>query len=202
MRVTRSSVVLRDAVPADAAGLVSLWEGVLRRGEREDQLQDLTGIIAATATDPDSRLVVAEQDGVMAGAVYLRVATATPINLEPIVQAVSPHVLPEFRRRGVGLALMEAATEFAEERGIGHVASASLSSSRDANRFLARLGLGPQAVLRAAPTATLRSRLVSRRPALARPRGRQLGQVLAARRSQRRRESDPGQTSTVSDGTG
>jgi GNAT superfamily N-acetyltransferase len=202
MRVNRSSVVLRDAVPADAAGLVSLWEGVLRRGEREDQLQDLTGIIAATATDPDSRLVVAEQDGVMAGAVYLRVATATPINLEPIVQAVSPHVLPEFRRHGVGLALMEAATEFAEERGIGHVASASLSSSRDANRFLARLGLGPQAVLRAAPTATLRSRLVSRRPALARPRGRQLGQVLAARRSQRRRESDPGQTSTVSDGTG
>jgi GNAT superfamily N-acetyltransferase len=181
-------VTLRDAETADAVGLRNVWSEVLRRAAAEDQVADLVGIIEATAHDPDARLVVAEYDGALAGAVYLRVSTPTPLNLEPIVMAVSPHVLPEFRRHGVGLCLMEAATAFAEDRGIGHVASAAFSGSRDANRFLSRLGLGPQAVLRAAPTPALRARLEARRPASARPRGRQLAQVLAARRSQRGRE--------------
>ena len=72
----------------------------------------------------DERLVVAEYDGEVAGAVHLRAATITPLNLEPVVQAISPHVFPEFRRHGVGRALMEAAVACAEENGIGHVATA------------------------------------------------------------------------------
>jgi GNAT superfamily N-acetyltransferase len=189
MSVSRSPVTLREATLADAPRLVALWADVVRRGEPAEQVSDLERIIGCAASNPDERLVVAEHDGAVAGAVFLRVASATPLNLDPIVQAVSPHVFAEFRRRGIGRALMEAAVSFAEERGIGHVASASLSSSRDANRFMARLGLGPQAVLRAGTTQTLRSRLVAQRPAVARPRGRQIGQVLAARRSQRKRES-------------
>ena len=43
---------------------------------------------------------------------------------------------------------MEAAVTYAEERGIAHVATAAVSGSRDANRFFARLALGPHAVLR------------------------------------------------------
>ena len=50
-----------------------------------------------------------------------RPTTFSPINLEPVVQVVSPHVLPEFRRHGIGSALMQAAVEFAEELGIAHV---------------------------------------------------------------------------------
>ena len=95
--------------------------------------------------------MVAEYDGDVAGAVHLRATTLTPINLEPVVQAISPHVLPDFRRRGVGRALMEAAVAFAEELGIAHIATAAVSGSRDANRFMARLALGPHAILRLAP---------------------------------------------------
>jgi GNAT superfamily N-acetyltransferase len=137
----------------------------------------------------DERIVVAEYDGRLAGAVHLRATTLTPLNLEPVVQAISPHVLPEFRRHGVGRALMDAAVAFAEERGIGHLATGAASGSRDANRFMARLSLGPHAVLRVAPTQAVKARLSAQRPGLGRTSGRQLPQVLAARRSMRRSQA-------------
>lgn len=190
--MSRSPLTLRDATPDDAPALAALWGDVIRRAEPAEQVVDMTQVIAQL--DPvDQRLLVAEYDGQLAGAVMLRVAPLTPLNLEPIVQVVSPHVLPEFRRRGVGAALMEAAATFAEERGIGHVGSGALSGSRDANRFLARLGLGPQAVLRVGPTAGLRARLEARRPDRSRASGAKIGQVLAVRRTQRKRvASSPG----------
>jgi hypothetical protein len=123
--------------------------------------------------------------------VHLRATTLTPINLEPVVQAISPHVLPAFRRRGVGRTLIQAAVAFAEERGIAHIATAAVSGSRDANRFMARLALGPHAVLRLAPTAMVQAKLDAQAPpagglAGGRSGARQLTHVLAARRSTRR----------------
>ena len=135
--------------------------------------------------------MVAEYDGEVAGAVHLCVTTMTPLNLEPAVLAVSPHVFPDFRRHGVGRALMESAVSFAEDHGIGHVATAAASGSRDANRFMARLSLGPQAVLRVASTHAVRSKLTAQRPSAQRAGGRQLTQVLAARRSMRKSQASP-----------
>lgn len=183
--ITRTVVALREAGDADAEVLVAVWAGVLRRGEPGQQVEDVRQVIADAVADPDSRLVVAEFDGRVAGAVYLRAATVSPINLEPVVLALSPHVLPEHRRHGVGRALMDAAVSWAEERGIGHMATATASGARDANRFMARLAMAPQAVLRVATTSAIRSKVT--------PPGRgnrQLTQVLAARRSQRQRGND------------
>lgn len=181
----RSLVVLRDAVREDAELLAELWSPVLRRAEHDEQVADLRQVVAGLSAD--ERLVVAEYDGCVAGAVHLRVTTLTPINLEPVVQTISPHVFPQFRRRGVGRALMEAAVAFAEERGIGHVASAASAGSRDANRFMARLALGPHATFRVAPTQAIKARLTAQRPAAPTSHGtRHLTQVLAARRSLRR----------------
>ncbi len=186
--MSRSPVTLRDATVADAAVLVEVWHDVIRRADRPEQEADLVEVIRRV--DPAlERLVVAEYDGAVAGAVFLRSTTVTPLNLEPLLYAVSPHVLPAYRRRGVGRALMEAAATFAEERGIGHIGAGALSVSRDANRFLARLGLGPQAVLRAGATVTLRSRLDALHPGKSRT--KQISQVLAARRSQRHRDASP-----------
>lgn len=187
--ITRTAVVLREAVPADAAALVAVWAGVLRRGEAGQQVADVHQVIAAAAEDPDSRLVVAEYDQSVVGAVYLRVSTVTPINLEPVVLALSPHVLPEHRRRGVGRSLMDAAVSWAEERGIGHLAAATTFGARDANRFMARLALAPQAVLRVTPTHAIRAKVSPQRG------NRQLSQVLAARRSQRQRDESAASTS-------
>ena len=182
----RSLISLRSATPGDAVVLAELWGDVLRRVDRDEQVKDLEAVISRVEGLESERLVVAEYDGHVAGAVHLRATTATPVNLEPIVQAVSPHVFPAYRRHGVGRVLMEAAVAFAEERGIDHVASAAVAGSRDANRFMARLALGPYAILRLAPTHVIKSKLSAQGPVTGRAGGRQLTQVLAARRSQRR----------------
>ena len=184
--MSRSLVSLRSALPSDAHVLAELWNNVLRRAEPEDQIADLLTVIEAAAASEHERLVVAEYDGEVAGAVHLRVTTLTPLNLERVVQAVSPHVLPRYRRRGVGRCLMDAAVSYAEEVGVGHVATAASSGSRDANRFMARLALGPRAVLRVAATPIVRAKLTAQSPAAHRSAARQLPQVLAARRSMRR----------------
>lgn len=184
--MSRVSLVLRDAAISDAEQLGTLWAEVMRRQPSETPQQDMAVILERALASADDRIVVAECDGVLAGAIYLRATVVSPINLDPVVQAISPHVAPEFRRRGVGHALMEAAVTFAEERGIAHVAGASVSNSRDAHRFLARMALAPQAVLRMAPTHAVRAKLSGRRPAGRSAQRQHLGQVLAQRRSLRR----------------
>ena len=181
----RSPVSLRPAEPDDAEALVELWESVMRKADREDLVADARRIIADTADESGCCVMVAELDGDIAGSVYLRATTITPVNLEPVVQALHPHVAPRFQGRGVGRALIEGAVTYAEDRGIGHVASAAQSGSRDANRFLARLALGPMATLRLAPAAAVRAKLAARPGG--RAASRQLSQVIAARRSLRRR---------------
>lgn len=186
----RSQVSLRSAVPGDAAQLVDVWSEVLRRAERDEQVADVRSVIERVGDLPDERIVVAEYDGQLAGAVHLRATTLTPLNLEPVVQAISPHVLPQFRRHGVGRVLMEATVAFAEELGVGYVVTAAVSGSRDANRFMARLALGPHATVRVAPTAVVKAKLTAQRPAVDRPQGRHhLTHVLAARRSLRKSQA-------------
>ena len=184
--MTRSQVSLRPATVEDASSLAEVWTDVIRRGGLEEQTADLETVISSILESTDQRIVVAEYDGEFAGAVHLQATTMSPLNLEPVVRALSPHVLAQFRRRGVGSVLMDAAVTWAEELGIAHVATAAVAGSRDANRFMARIALGPYAVLRVATTHAVRTRLTAhRRPASA-GNGRQLTQVLAARRSLRR----------------
>jgi GNAT superfamily N-acetyltransferase len=187
--MSRSLVHLREAQPGDAARLAALWADVLRRGDADDQHADMTRIIGMAGADPEQSIVVAEYDGAVAGAVHLRLKTVTPLNLDLSVQVMSPTVLPDYRRHGVGRALMEAAVSWAEERGAGFVATAAPTGSRDANRFLARLALGPRATLRMAPTTAVRAKLTTRRTPATRATGRHLTQVLAVRRSLRRSEA-------------
>ena len=184
-RRMRSPLTLRRAEHEDAEALVELWEGVMRKASREDQVADARRIIADCASSSECCIVVAEVDGVVAGSVYLCATTVTPVNLEPVVQAVHPHVAPRFQGRGVGKALIEAAVTYAEDRGIAHVASAAMAGSRDANRFMARLALAPLATLRLAPTSAVRTKLAASSRTGAVP-SRHLTQVLAARRSLRR----------------
>ncbi len=178
----RAQVVVRNAVEEDLATLAELWRELLRTGQHA--ASDLSGLLARSRSDDSVRLLVAEIDSLVVGAVLLVVAPTSPLNPEPLVHAFAPQVTSDARRKGVGTALMEAAVTFAEEVGIGFVGAAAFSASRDANRVFARLGLGPKAVLRVAPTASLRQRISRVRPARPADR-RHVDRVLAARRGRR-----------------
>ena len=184
--MSRTAVSLREATPADAQFLAELWADVLRRADRQDQVADLEIIVKSSAESAEQRLVVADYDGEPAGAVLLRVGSVSPLDLTPCVQALAPHVLPGSRRKGVGRTLMDAAVTWAEELGIAHVATTAPASSRQGNRFMARLSLGPVAVFRVASAPAIRAKLTAQAPRTQRRSGgRPVGQVLAARRSLR-----------------
>lgn len=187
--MARTQVVLRDAVPSDARFLAELWASSLRRSEVGLQLTDLEAVLADVAATPLKRLVVAEHDSRPVGAVLLQVDTVSSLNLEPTVRVISPSVVADLRRHGVGHALMESALSFAEEHGIASLATAVSSGARESNRFMARLGLGALATYRVAPVSAVRSRLRGGgrpSPVVAGAAGRASTRVIAARRSMRR----------------
>lgn len=179
---SRYPVTLRDAELSDAEALVDIWQGVIRRAERSEQVADMESVVHEVGQHEDRRVLVAVVEGTVVGAVYLQAATVTPINLEPALLTVSPHVLASHRRHGIGHALVEAAVAWAEELGIAYVATAATAGARDANRFMARLALTPTAMLRVATTVAVRSKLAGHGTSLTRSRAR----VLSMRRTQRR----------------
>ena len=189
--MSRSPVTVRAAEPSDVVTLRELWSDILRKGGLDEQLADVARIVTTAGAREDQCVAVAEIDGEVVGAVYLEASTFTPLNLEPAVLAVSPHVLQQFRRKGVGSALMETACRFAEQHGITHIQTAAAAELRDANRFMARLSFTPQAMLRAATTSSVRARLPqSRQVTQAATSKQRIDRVLAARRI--RRERVPG----------
>jgi len=188
--VSRTPVSLREARLDDVPFLLGIWGEHLRRGDEGQQVADLRRIVAEASVSAEQRLLVAEYDGAIAGAVFLTLTTTTPLNLEPTLLVLAPHVSPAYRRKGVARVLLEATVAFAEEHGVGCVATGAMYGSRDANRFLARLGFSAQVTFRTAATHVLRTRLALMTPVSRRTPGRdQLGHVIAARRSLRRARS-------------
>lgn len=184
--MSRYSLTTRVATREDAPALAEVWSEAVRRADRAEQVADLELVVKGAAASPEQRVVVVEYDGQLAGAVYLRITTLSPLNLEPCVQSIHPRVLDKFAGHGVGHALMDAATSFAEENGILHVVTAVPHASREANRFMARLGLAPVVLYRIAPTAVLRNRVSPSTPGAETTRSK----VLAARRSLRRARAE------------
>ena len=170
--MSRSLVFLREAVPADAPRLAELWARRAAARRRDRPRRRPVRVVEAAAQDPDQRLVVAEYDGRLAGGVHLRLTTISPLNLDLSVQVMSPTGVPgvpaprrrpgpDGRRRRLGGGARRGPCR---ERGA--------SGSRDGNRFMARLALGPVATLRLAPTTVVRAKLMAQRPPVARvPRG-------------------------------
>jgi GNAT superfamily N-acetyltransferase len=185
-------VVVRDAGESDAPELCALWTGALHRppvdeGPSREALA--VEALARTAGDRLARVVVAEVDGALVGAVQLRIGQLSPVHGERVLQVSHLQVAKHAERLGIGRSLLEAAVTWAEQEGIASLVVAAAANDRDANRFLARLGLAPVAVLRGASVAALRGRLPGDPSAAVRGGtrvSRTVGHVVAIRRSQRR----------------
>jgi len=125
-------------------------------------------------------------EGQVVASVHLRRSPLSPLHTETAVHTSYLQVHPDHRRRGYARALLDVALAWAEEKDVTHITAITNSSSRDTNRFLARLGLGTAATVRIATTATVRRKL-SPEPIRAHDSRRQLGRVLAQRRTIQRR---------------
>jgi GNAT superfamily N-acetyltransferase len=185
--MSRCALEIRDACPDDAAELLDLWS---RSGRAEQApsrpIDEATRAIAQIAADPDERLLVGLVDGRLVAGVHLRRAPLSPLHTESVIHTSHLVVHPDHRRHGYARALLDAALSWAEEKDVSHITAITNSNSRDTNRFLARLGLGTAWTVRVGSTATMRRKLA---PEVIRSQDarRQLGRVLAQRRSIQRR---------------
>lgn len=162
--MARGSVVVRDAVASDASTLVAIWDGIAApdRSQVAAATDEQTArAIARLDTDPAERLLVALLDDLPVGVAHVRRAPISPIHDEDAVHVGNLHVLSEYRRRGVGSSLMAAAADWADQKDSKHIIASVAASARDSNRFLARLGMGQAAVVRATTVVGLRARLGS-----------------------------------------
>lgn len=196
--MSRSPVQVRDAIPEDAPALVVIWADFRRStGERvpgRPPEAEAECAVARVAADPDERLLVGIVDDEVVAAAYLMRARISPIHTETAIHVTHLHVLGPHRRRGVGKALIEAAVSWAEEKDTTHLLVAASTHSRDANRFMARLGLGQIAVVRGATIGALRAKLPVEPPAgamVSTRNHRTVGQVIVQRRLQRRAQIKP-----------
>jgi GNAT superfamily N-acetyltransferase len=202
--VPRTGITVREAGPQDAEALLGLWSDLFRRiPERVGvpSLLDAQDSLMRSAIEPDRRVVVAETavsgaaprssgriPTAVVGVALLRRLPITPLHVEETVSLSHLQVHQDYRRHGVGRALVAAAAGWAEETGADMVLASVPATDRDANRFLARLGLTQLASLRGASTKALRARLPAEAPAVALADARtkrSVGQVVARRRSQR-----------------
>jgi GNAT superfamily N-acetyltransferase len=112
-------------------------------------------------TDPSCRLIVGMIDSVVGGMAYLRRTAISPLHHEITVTVEYLHVSDAARRHGLGKALIAEAAAWAEHENSPHLAVLAPATAREANRFLARLGLGQAGILRFASTHTVRRRLAA-----------------------------------------
>ena len=196
--MSRCALEIRDARPEDVTGLLALWAHAGRTEPATPRpVEESTRALAQMAADPDERMLVGLLDDKIVAAVHLRRAPLSPLHTETAIHTSYLVVLPEHRRHGYARALLDAALVWAEEKDVSHITAITTSNSRDTNRFLARLGLGTVATIRIASTATMRRKL-SPEVTRARDPRRQLGRVLAQRRSiQRRAQRGPQDQSDV-----
>jgi GNAT superfamily N-acetyltransferase len=186
--MSRHLLDIRDARPEDAAALLKLWSEAGRPGADQPTarpLDEATSALAQVAADPDERVVVGLYEGELVAAIYLQRQAMSPLHTDMAVHTSYLIVRPEHRKHGFARALLDVAVTWAEDKDVTHVTAITSSSSRDTNRFLARLGLATVATVRVASTATLRRKLT---PESLRPNTpRNLGLMLAQRRSIQRR---------------
>lgn len=166
--MSRVAARVRPAERADVAGLVGLvgaldlasgtFSGRALLDPSHSHLESrIIEILEAAART----LLVAVDDatGALVGLLVAKRDEIGAIDLTPVLHVTHLIVAPGHRRRGVGRMLLAAAVSLAEELNIDRVLATVASGSREANRYLARLGFAPLVMHRLAPTSVLRRSL-------------------------------------------
>ncbi len=193
--MSRMPVEVRPLSVDDGPALHALWAPLLPHETTGAVSQEpgafASHVLGMLSMDLEARVVVASLDGQVVGAAHLHRTWVAPLAGAQTLEVNLLAVDPARTRRGIGRALLEAGLTRAEELGIDDVVVVGAAGHREGHRFLARLGMTTVAVLRTAPVTALRTRLLKENGGLPNVqrvprRNRQVGQVVAARRSQLR----------------
>jgi ribosomal protein S18 acetylase RimI-like enzyme len=163
--VPRSPVVTTTATWEDIPRLLALWDELQQLGGRAERAVTPPAVLDieqrfAELLDSDAcRVVLAAIEGEPAGMAIVCILHPDPMSDEGYVYIAHLVVMRGKRQRGVGHALIQAATDFAVERKVEHVGVGVYPTLRDASRFYARLGFAPAALHRVAPVNVLRRRM-------------------------------------------
>jgi ribosomal protein S18 acetylase RimI-like enzyme len=192
--VSRPQVEVRSCHEADLPAVVRMWEEMRELNTRMARtgpaptLENAAAVLAKVRANADHRLMVATIGDQAVGMACFTHQPFAPLNEAGSVHVTYLHVCEQFRRRGVGHALVAAAAAYAEEVRAEHVVVGVLPGLREPNRFFARMGFSPVMMNRTAPTAALRRRLAVESHA------RPVDDLLALRRSLRFRNPLPDAT--------
>lgn len=161
----RSPVVTTTATWEDIPRLLALWDELQQIGGRAERavtppaVLDIEQRFTELLDTDQCRVVLALVDAEPAGMAVIRIIHPDPMSDEGFVYIAHLVVMRGKRQRGVGHALIQAATDFAVERKVEHVGVGVYPTLRDASRFYARLGFAPAALHRVAPVNVLRRRM-------------------------------------------
>ena len=163
--MSRSQVLTRMATGDDVPVLVGLWEELRQLGGRGERAanpvstNDVRERLSSVLANPAYRIVLALHEGAPAGMAVLQTTRPDPFADSKVINVAHLVVARSAQHKGVGHALLKAATEFATENRIDQISVSVYPSLREASRFFTRLGFVPAATRRVAPVGVLRRRL-------------------------------------------
>src|ERR687887_712875 len=133
---------VREAVPAEVERVLGMYEWLFAPPGSVPPRWDpdhARRAIAAAIEDPSSAVFVAEHRGELLGlcTAYLDMNS---VRYGPRCWVEDLAVSPDHRSQGVGKELLDAAKDWARERGATHLELDSAESRREAHRFYEREG--------------------------------------------------------------
>lgn len=146
----------------DEQELVSLWRQAKNaEGHSDDQIDRALreGRLTRACARPDVRVYLAAIDGDPVGYTIVMSGPMSALLDTPAVWVDVLWVKPGRRQRGVAGALLKVVASYAESIDAPEIVSCVPSSSRDANRFFARLGFASVVTERSTTPTALRRRL-------------------------------------------
>lgn len=138
------SLVIRPAEPADVPVIADLIRGLERYEKLEDGVNMTEELLAKNLFGPRqyAETLLAEDGGAPIGFALFFHTFSTFLAL-PGIYLEDLFVVPEYRGRGIGRALLQRLAKIAVERGCGRLEWSVLDWNRDAIGFYERLGAKP-----------------------------------------------------------
>ena len=136
------SIAIRPAGPDDVAGVVEVFNGVIAERRYTAMAEPVTVATEAAymaGLGPRGVMFVAVVDGRIVGFQTLEPFAAFTTSMDH-VGILGTQLVPDWRGRGVGLALWEASTAFAREQGFEKILIYVRAGNAGALRFYRKLG--------------------------------------------------------------